>query len=468
MALVTLGCRVNRTDSDAIARDLLGRAIEIVRDQPEAHVIVINTCTVTGEADAKARKAVRHALSQPLMPVVVVTGCLAALNASGLRELGDRVVVEADKAAVASRVAELLGIRAAAACVETGAATGPAHIHAAEPPHVASTTRVMLKIEDGCDNACAYCIVPKARGVPRAAKAAQLVDDVRALVAAGTKEVVLTGINIGRYRDIDAPAPGSAPATACARASAGTSRAEAAPVDLPALLELLAATGIPRIRLSSIEPPDITARFLRVAAAHPQVMPHLHIPLQSGSDRVLRAMGRTYSTTDFGRILRDARAALPHLAVATDVIVGFPGETDADHAESLAFVEECGFAKLHVFRYSRRPGTPAADMPGQVDPRVKAARAAGMRALGARLAAARAAGRVGGYADVLVERAKDPDSHIAQGTSEDYLHVLIDPSDAQRGDLVRVRVTGPAKVARVSSPASVVAVEDASPVVESK
>jgi threonylcarbamoyladenosine tRNA methylthiotransferase MtaB len=179
-------------------------------------------------------------------------------------------------------------------------------------------------------------------------------------------------------------------------------------------------------------------------------------------------MGRTYTATDYPRMLDAARAAIPHLAVTTDVIVGFPSETDQDHAESLAFVEACAFAKLHVFRYSPRPGTPAADMADQVDPRVKAARAAEMRALGERLAAARAAARIGGCASVLVERGSESRPGFVEGTSEDYLHVLVEGSRAARGDVVRVRITGPAPAARATSPASVTAVEDVPPVVESK
>ena len=443
VAFVTLGCKVNRTESDAVAGELLGRGVEIVRDQSTADIVVINTCTVTGEADRKARKAVRHALRQPLEPAVLVTGCLAALDAPGLRTLGDRVTVEADKAVVAPKVVALLGARLACR-ITPPAAPGPAGDRSATQGHAApSTTRVMIKVEDGCDNACTYCIVPKARGASRAVPADRLLAEIRALAAAGTREIVLTGIDIGRYRSMPAPR------------------------DLSALLELIAATGIPRVRLSSIEPPDVTTRFLSTAARLPSVMPHLHIPLQSGSDRTLRAMGRTYTTDDFARMLAAAHAALPHLAATTDLIVGFPGETDADHAASLAFVEACGFAKLHVFRYSRRPGTPAADMPGQVDPRHKAARAAEMRALGVRLAAARAATRIGGRADVLVERVAVPVAGVAEGTSEDYLHVVIEGSHARPGDLVRVRITGPAPVARATLPASVTAVEDPSPVVES-
>jgi threonylcarbamoyladenosine tRNA methylthiotransferase MtaB len=453
MAFVTLGCKVNRTESDAMAGELLGRSVEIVDDQTAAEVVVVNTCTVTREADRKARKAVRHALGQPLSPAVVVTGCLAALDADGLRALGERVVVEADKSAVAARVTELLGASPAGDGSGPRAASGES---AASARRAASTTRVMLKVEDGCDNACTYCIVPRARGVPRAVPSARVMADVEALLADGTKEVVLTGINIGRYRD-DADVAGPVSAA----------RAEPAPPDLPVLLEMIAATGIPRIRLSSIEPPDVTARFLGVASRLPQLMPHLHVPLQSGSDRILDAMARHYDTGDFARILRGARVALPGLSVTTDVIVGFPGETDADHAASLAFVEACGFSRLHVFRYSPRPGTPAADMADQIDPRVKAARAAEMRALGARLAAARAAARTGGGAEVLVERVSDPVDGVAEGTSEDYLHVVIAPSHARPGDLVRVRITGPVPAARASSPASVTAVEDRGPVVES-
>lgn len=440
VAFVTLGCKVNRAESDAAAGDLLGRGAEIVREESTADVVVINTCTVTGEADRKARKAVRHALGLPLAPTVVVTGCLAALDGPALLALGDRVVVEADKTAVAGRVAALLS---AGHEPRTAAADGAEDRPCVDGHAAPSTTRVMLKVEDGCDNACTYCIVPKARGASRAVPADHLLSEIRALAAAGTQEVVLTGINIGRYRDPRAP-------------------------DLPALLELIAATGIPRVRLSSIEPPDVTARFLEVAERYPRLMPHLHIPLQSGSDRTLRAMGRAYTTDDFARMLRAARAALPRLAATTDVIVGFPGETDADHAASLEFVETCGFAKLHVFRYSRRPGTLAAEMPEQVDPRLKAARAAEMRALGERLAAARVVARTGQLAEVLVEHVADPRAGTAEGTSEDYLHVVIGGSHARPGDLVHVRITGPAPVTRATSPASVTAVEDASPVVESK
>lgn len=400
VAFVTLGCKVNRTESEAAAEDLIGRGARIADPGEPASVVVVNTCTVTGEADAKARKAVRQALAAPAAPVVVVTGCLAAVDADALRALGERVVVEADRGAVAPRVAHLLELG-------EGAPATPAPRSGA-----AFRTRVMVKVQDGCDARCTYCIVPDARGLPASVPRADVVARVAALAAGGTAEVVLTGVNIGRYSD--------------------------GGLDLAGLVREVAATGIARIRVSSIEPLDLTPRLLDALAGTPAVLPHLHVPLQSGCDRTLAAMGRRYSLKEFADALARARQALPGSAVTTDVIVGFPGETAQDHAESVAFVEECAFAGLHVFRFSRRAGTPAAAMPAQVPPPESAERAAAMRALGARLACAHARARVGGIADVLVESIQDG---RAAGTSEDHLRVDVRGSAAV-GEVVRVRITG--------------------------
>jgi threonylcarbamoyladenosine tRNA methylthiotransferase MtaB len=407
VAVRTLGCKVNRTESEAIAEDLLCRGVDIAGSGEAAEVVVVNTCTVTGEADAKARKAVRRALAGAGEPAVVVTGCLAAIDPEGVRALGDRVIVEIDRSLVASRVANLLGGRAA----ETTAPPGAAVVPARSGP--AFLTRVMVKVQDGCDHRCSYCIVPDARGGPRSVPASSVEARVARLADAGTAEVVLTGVNIGRYAD------------------GGT--------DLAGLVERLGATGIRRIRVSSIEPLDLTEGLLAALARTPPVMPHLHVPLQSGCDGTLEAMRRGYTAAEFADALRRSRAALPGLAVTTDVIVGFPGESDADFAASLAFVEACAFTKLHVFRYSRRRGTPAADMPGQIPPPVIAARAAVMRALGEGLAARHAASRVGGIADVLIESARGV---ATAGTTEDYLRIEVEGSQASPGDVVRVRLVG--------------------------
>ena len=426
VAIRTLGCKVNRTESEALVEELLGAGAELV-DEDAADVVVVNTCTVTAEADAKARKAVRHALRAPREPIVVVTGCLAALDPAALQGLGSRVVVEADKTLLAKRVlARVAGsggarreiLQAGGAAERRGVpgrsldrAEGPSG--AGQDPR-AHRTRATVKVQDGCDHRCAYCIVPDARGNPVSVPTGDVVGRVAALVASGTSEVVLTGVTLGRYE----------------RGLAG-------------LVESVARTGIRRIRLSSIEPMDLTPKLLGTLASNAAVMPHLHVPLQSGCDRTLAAMGRGYDAAGFADAIARARAALPGLAVTTDVIVGFPGESDADFAESLAFVEACGFSRLHVFRYSPRPGTPAAGMDGRVGPRDSADRARAMRALGERLATAYASARVGGRASVLFERVGDD---VAEGTSEDYLRVHVRRADEatdplRSGEVLEVELT---------------------------
>jgi threonylcarbamoyladenosine tRNA methylthiotransferase MtaB len=407
--LRTLGCKVNRAESEALAQSLgpLGIIVtgDIGVDRPEA--VVVNTCTVTGEADAKARKEIRRALSLTAGPVIV-TGCLAVLDSRGLRALGDRVVVHADRGSVAATVAGLLRVVPVA---RPGSAWEVSRAPGVPVRGPAFRTRALVKVQDGCDNRCAYCIVPDARGLPQSIACDDVCRRVAALHGAGVAEVVLTGVNLGRYEG-GAGAP-----------------------DLASLVERIAATGIRRIRLSSIEPPDLTPRLLEVLARTPAAAPHLHVPLQSGCDRTLAAMGRRYDPACFADAIARARAALPGLSVTTDVIAGFPGETDDDFIESLAFVEERGFGKLHVFRYSRRAGTVAATAPGQVADTVKASRAHAFRDLGSALERAHALARAGERALMLVETIRDG---VARGTTEDYLRIVAELPGARHGDLVPV------------------------------
>lgn len=394
----TLGCKVNQVETEDVAAELIAADCAVVREE-DADVVVVNTCSVTGEADRKARKEVNRALRLPRSPVVLVTGCLAALDPEGLRGLSPRVVVEADKSRVAARLRGLLG-REAAGTSRRAARVG-------EGFH----TRGMVKVEDGCDAYCAYCIVPYARGVPRSVPLEDVVAEVEELAGAGVAEVVLTGINIGRYAD------GS--------------------FDLADLVSAVASTGVRRIRLSSIEPLDLGPRLLGALAVTPAVCPHLHVPLQAGSDRVLRAMDRGYDTATYTRVLREAREAIPGLAVSTDVIAGFPGETAAEAVATREFVEECAFTRLHVFRYSARQGTLAASMPGQVDAEDRRVRARRLRDVGDRLSEAHASSRVGGRVEVLVERVEDG---IAEGTSEDYVKVRFEARDAVVGVVLTLTV----------------------------
>lgn len=398
VALVNLGCRVNRVETDLIAQDLMAKGCELV-PQEDASAVVVNTCAVTGEAEAKARKAVRHAATLPQRPDVVATGCVASLAASELEALGPNVRVVADKSRVASEVLSIIGLAPVTGGRSCGFAT----------PTPTGRMRPGIKVQDGCDNRCTYCIVWKARGAGRSTSPAEVVSRVRDSVSQGAHEVVLTGINLGRY-------------------SHGGEGGET--VDLAGLVKvILEETDVERIRLSSIEPPDVTPRLVSaMRAGGERVAPFLHVCLQSGCDRTLSRMGRVYDTAAYASAIEVAREGIPDLALGTDLIVGFPGETDADFEESLAFCRRMAFAKMHVFRYSRRPGTPAASYPDQVPPQVMAERGRRMRdaAREMRLDAARSLvgtvqsaivqypGRAvtGGLFEALVDRALPLDSMV--------------------------------------------------------
>lgn len=372
VALVNLGCRVNRVELDVMAAALKEAGCSVV-DEGDADIVVVNTCAVTGEAEAKARKAVRRAAGLPGVSSVVATGCVASLFADELAELAGNVCVEPLKSSVAKRVLELaerLPDRETPDPVADGDGS------------VTPTGRMRpgVKIQDGCDNRCTYCIVWKARGPARSVPVDDVVAQVAAEVAHGAGEVMLTGIDLGRYRD----------------GSTG----------LAGLVEtLLEKTAVGRLRLGSIEPAGVDDALLSVmAASEGRVAPYLHIPLQAGCDETLARMGRPYGTDEYLSVVEHARERVDGLAVACDLIVGFPGETEEEFAQSLAFAKECAFSRMHVFRYSKRPGTWAASAPGQVEPQVMAERSRAMRALAASMARDYAKGRVGRPNLVYVER----------------------------------------------------------------
>ncbi|WP_353653067.1 MiaB/RimO family radical SAM methylthiotransferase [Olsenella uli] len=438
VALVNLGCRVNRVELDRMALELERSGAELV-PEGEADVVIVNTCAVTGEAEAKTRKAVRRAAALPQAPLVVATGCVASLFSDELAALASNVVVERDKSRVAGRALEALGLAAGGApdavfggassmplCTEPApagcdsvrggmldggaAAAGPARADAVTPT---GRTRPGIKIQDGCDNRCTYCIVWRARGAARSVPPERVLAEVRAAMARGAREVVLTGINLGSYRAADE---------------------RGRELDLPALLEvLLAETAVERVRLSSIEPPDVTARLCSVmAASGGRVAPFLHVCLQSGCDETLRRMARVYRTDLFRRVAETARAHVPGIALSTDLIVGFPGETEEEFECSLAFCREMRFSWMHVFRYSRRPGTPAATMPAQVPAGVSAERSRRARELAHEMRLAEAARLVGTEDLVLVQY---PGRAVSGGLFDVTLDASV-PVDS----LVRVRL----------------------------
>lgn len=365
IAVVNLGCRVNRVESDRITADLMREGFTLVEPE-QADLIVINTCAVTGEAEAKTRKAVRHALSYSQEPYVVVTGCVVNLHPESLLELSPRVVAEASKVDVAARVCDVLSVE-----IE-----GVTECGADEVADELGRSRLGVKIQDGCNHRCTYCIVWKARGPERSVPVESVLQQVREAEAAGIPEVVLTGVNLGAYD--------------------GKS-AHDEHVEIDELLEnILEQTGIEQVRISSVEPMDISDRLLAVMAKYPtRVAPFLHLPVQSGCTKTLYRMGRPYSAEEFEQTVHMIRSHIPHIALSCDLIVGFPGETDEDFEQSLELCRRVGFARMHVFRYSARPGTLAADMPDQVDPRIMAQRSRRMRDLAHEMALADARSRIG-------------------------------------------------------------------------
>ncbi|WP_102372162.1 MiaB/RimO family radical SAM methylthiotransferase [Enorma phocaeensis] len=371
VSVINLGCRVNRVESDHIERELEREGFRLV-EPDEAELIIVNTCAVTGEAESKTRKAVRHALNRARSPWVIATGCAANLHPDALRELSERVRVESSKVNIVSRAAELLGLTFDG----KDAGVGSARFRQA---------RVGVKIQDGCNNRCTYCIVWKARGPERSVPVDAVLDQVRAVERAGLPEVVLTGVNLGAY---DGAGPGDEH------------------VEIDELLGIiLRETRIPQIRLSSIEPMDVSERLIEaMAASEGRVAPYLHLPLQSGCTRTLERMGRPYTGESFEDLCRTIRERVPNVSLSCDLIVGFPGESDADFEESLALCDRVGFSRMHVFRYSPRPGTIACDMPDQVDPRVKEQRSRQARELAVELGRRDALFRIGSVERVVIER----------------------------------------------------------------
>lgn len=404
VSVVNLGCRVNRVESDRISRELAEAGFALV-SQDEADVVVINTCAVTGEAEAKTRKAVRHALSLPRKPIVVATGCVVNLHADELEQLSDRVVCEPSKVDVPARVAREIGY------VPTSEPQGPAD---ADFARLLGRNRIGVKVQDGCDNRCTYCIVWKARGASRSVPVDEVLEQVSRVAAAGVPEVVLTGVNLGRYDGADE---------------------RDRHVELDELVaRILERTDVGHVRLSSIEPQDVTDRLLeRIAASEGRVAPFFHMPLQSGCTSTLERMDRAYTADDYAEIVARVREALPTAAISCDIIAGFPGETEDEAAQSLEFCERIGFSRMHVFRYSRRPGTWAATAPDQVPPDVMARRAADLRKLAERMASEDRRRRIGTIEPAVMEGDD-------VGTLASFHRVRVEGDEPLAGRLVRVKI----------------------------
>ena len=435
--LANLGCKVNQSEMEAVARLLRAGGVELV-DDGTAELVVVNTCTVTSMADRKSRQLVRRARRANPGAQVFVTGCSVVVDPEslGAADPAARLFDNESKALLLAEVEKLVSLPDGAALptlsgVEAAAwADEETGEESAEGPEGASDrTRAFVKIQDGCSFHCTYCIIPRARGPERSVPADRVVVSVREAIAAGRREVVLTGINAGTYR-WPASIDDDAPIDAATRAAA---------LDLPGLIRrILAETPIERVRLSSIEPQHVSDDLLTVwRESAGRCLPHFHIPLQSGDDAILRRMGRRYTTADYAAVVARVRAAVPGAAVHADLIVGFPGEDEASWSRTVAFLDELSLAGVHVFRYSGRPGTPAVRMVGQVDGRTKKRRAADALALAADARTSFAAAQVGRELRVLFERPRSG-GRLWLGHADNYVSVVAASSEPLANRVVRV------------------------------
>ncbi len=414
VAFATLGCKVNQFETETVEGLFRQRGYEVVPFSEAADVYVINTCSVTSLGDSKSRQLIRRARRQNDAAIIAVTGCYAQVSPEEIKALdGVRVVLGTkDRAKIVDYVEQ--------AAREDGLLDGVSDVmekgEFEDIPlfGMPTRTRAFLKIEDGCQNFCSYCIIPYARGPVKSRQLSHIRREAEKLAGAGFKEIVLTGIHLGAYgKDL----PGNVTLADACR-------------------EVLAVSGLKRLRLGSLESIELSPEiFALMREEEERFCAHLHLPMQAGSDAILKAMNRHYDTAEFGRLIQRVEQEIPGIAISTDVIVGFPGETEELFQESLDFAERMNFSRMHVFPYSRRKGTPAASMPGQVPEPVKKERVHRMQALARRKAEEFHQGFLGRKMRVLFETSHEG---IADGLTDNYIRVYADADGAELGEISMV------------------------------
>ena len=426
VALHNLGCKVNAYETEAMQQMLEAAGYEIVPFEPGADIYVINTCTVTNIADRKSRQMLHKAKKMNPDAIVVAAGCYvqeekkkAEADASidiiiGNNKKKDliRLLEEYFKEDISEQMQEVIDIN---------------HTFEYESLHLSRTaehTRAYLKLQDGCNQFCTYCIIPYARGRVRSRKKEDVVEEVRTLAEHGYQEVVLTGIHLSSY---------------------GLEWKDENGKQTEGLLDLIRAVheveGIKRIRLGSLEPRIVTEEFAKELACQPKICPHFHLSLQSGCDATLKRMNRRYTSSEYAEKCELLRKYFPNPALTTDVIVGFPGETEEEFKESYDFVDSIDFYETHIFKYSRREGTKAAVMPDQVDEQIKAKRSAQLIELGEKKRAAYEQSFQGKEVEVLVEEDLELNGKEVQtGHTKEYMKIALETNENLKNSIVKVQI----------------------------
>ncbi|AKO94193.1 tRNA (N(6)-L-threonylcarbamoyladenosine(37)-C(2))-methylthiotransferase MtaB [Priestia filamentosa] len=421
VAFHTLGCKVNHYETEAIWQLFQNNGYERVEYEQTSDVYVINTCTVTNTGDKKSRQVIRRAIRKNPDAVICVTGCYAQTSPAEIMAIPgvDIVVGTQDRIKMLEYIEQYKK--------ERQPINGVTNImrnrvyEELDVPAFTDRTRASLKIQEGCNNFCTFCIIPWARGLMRSRDPEEVIRQAQQLVDAGYKEIVLTGIHTGGYGE------------------------DMKDYNLAALLRDLEArvTGLKRIRISSIEASQITDEVIDVLNNSNIVVRHLHVPLQSGSNTVLKRMRRKYTMEFFGERLDRLREALPGVAITSDVIVGFPGETEEEFMETYNFIKDYNFSELHVFPYSKRTGTPAARMEDQIDEEIKNERVHRLIELSDQLAKEYASNYEGEVLEVIPEEVdkENPESGLFIGYTDNYLKVKFQATEDMIGKLVRVKIT---------------------------
>ncbi|MGP3779256.1 tRNA (N(6)-L-threonylcarbamoyladenosine(37)-C(2))-methylthiotransferase MtaB [Halanaerobium saccharolyticum] len=416
-AFYTLGCKVNQYETEAVIDIFLDNGYQIVDFSEMADVYIVNSCTVTNEAARKTRQIARRAKRRSPDSLVAIVGCYTQAFPDEVSEIEeiDFVMGSNNKAEILDKAEEMLAGRDVDAEIKKYKELRD--YEELNLKRLSNTTRANVKIEDGCNQFCSYCIIPYARGPVRSRKKEDVVAEIRKLSQQGVKEIILTGTHLGAYGSEN-----------------GNSKA------LTELMQSLTEIeSLKRVRLSSIEGTEIDQGMMDLIAEEDIFCPHLHLPLQSGSDQILDAMQRPYTVAEFKETVAELRKRIPDLALTTDVIVGFPGETEETFAQTVEVVKEIGFAKVHVFPYSAREGTPAAGM-DQLNGNIVTEYSKKLRLINEALMLDYQKEFLGEKREVLIEEVRDHQTDLLTGYTDNYLKVLVDGPDELKNELVEVKL----------------------------
>lgn len=420
IAFYTLGCKVNQADTASMENLFLRSGHQLVSFDGEADVYIINTCVVTNTGQRKSRQTIHRAIRKNPNALIVVTGCYPQTAAEEVKAIAgvDMIIGNQDRAQIVQLVEERLAHRQTDTLDAVHKLTASTAFEEMAAGDITDKTRAFLKIQEGCNQFCTYCIIPYARGPLRSRSLESIRTETQRLISAGFKEIVLIGIHLGCYGKENPDGP----------------------TLYDAVKTVLDVPGVQRLRLGSLESVEVEPRLLTLMQEDARFCRHLHLPLQSGCDKTLQAMHRPYTTAKFKTLLADIKTKVPDIAITTDVIVGFPGETEADFETTCKFAESCGFSKMHIFPFSARKGTPAEKFAGAVTEAVKKERADILGRIDETMHKAFLQAMVGQTAEVLFEQPAGED--YFEGLTGNYQRVFVNCGGKNLGgEILPVKIT---------------------------